>query len=35
MVTALQNMQPVIFNLVHQPMFVCYASAPAAGEVTL
>jgi hypothetical protein len=34
MITALQNVQSVIFNLVHQSMFIGYASAPAAGEVT-
>ena len=33
MISALQNVQPVFFDLIDQPMFVCYSSAPATGKI--
>jgi hypothetical protein len=34
MITALQNMQSVIFKLVNQPVFIGNAPAPATGEIS-
>jgi len=33
MIPALQNMQPVFFNVIDQAVFIGYAPAPITGEI--